>query len=172
MRRGPAKHSPETRAKMSATRTGRRLTDEHKAAIAEGLRKANAYPPKPWMTPARKAHLERINRLPRAPRAIEPEAPPALVLATPPSAEELGLPRRSVFFWRWMQAQATHNTVAGRLVAVLPWRTESEVTTEYRMRLAARLNPDLQIDDGTAKAAAEATVAQWREFCEARHAQP
>lgn len=188
MRRGPAKHSPETRAKMSETRKGRKYTPEHKAAIAEGKRRAEANPTKPWMTPARAAYIERMKgqRRPRRATAEAADAPavgpdlaelevpmpvPAprfhLELAAPPTPAEIAATRaQGAFgFHRWMKSQVGHDTVVGRLLAVLPWRFEGPATAQYRLRLAASSHPELQIPDDVAKAAAEATVAQWRDWC-------
>lgn len=186
MRRGPAKHSAETRAKMSATRKGRKHSEEHKAAIAEGRRRAEANPAKPWMTPARAAKIERMKgqKRPRRAAAEAADAPavgpdlaglkaprPAprfhLELAAPPTPAQIAATRaQGAFgFHRWMKSQVGHDTVVGRLLAVLPWRFEGPATAQYRLRLAASSHPELQIPDDVAKAAAEATVAQWRDWC-------
>ena len=189
MRRGPARHSPETRAKMSETRKGRKHTPEHKAAIAEGKRRAEANPAKPWMTPARAAYIERMKGRKRPRRSVAeavdaPAVGPApaefaapvpltaprfhMELAPPPTPAEIAPTRAqgSLGFHRWMKSQADHDTVVGRLLAVLPWRFEGPATAQYRLRLAASAHPELQIPDDVAKAAAEATVAQWRDWCD------
>ncbi len=184
MRRGPETHSAETRAKMSETRKGRKHTPETKAAIAESKRRAEADPAKPWMTPARAAYIERMKGQKRPRRSAAGAAPavgpdpaglevpmPAprfhLELAAPPTSAQIATTRaQGAFgFHRWMKSQVDHDTVVGRLLAVLPWRFEGPATAQYRLRLAASTHPELQIPDDVAKAAAEATVEQWRDWC-------
>jgi hypothetical protein len=171
------KHSEATKAKMSETRKGRVYTPEHRAAIGEGIRRAAALrgpsPTKAALMERRRLKTEAMNaQFAAAADRLREVLPPRITadLAVAPTAEELGSTPARCNFYRWMKAQADHDTVVGRLLAVLPWRFEGETSVGFRLALAARQAPELDISEDIAKLAAEATLEQWRAFKGVPHA--
>ncbi len=142
-------HSPEVRAKISATL--RRKAEERRER-------------RPTAAPVVEA--EPVIKLPRRARRPDPtELPLAREMARIPTRKQLcELPRTSVTIELWARGQTKYDTVAGRLLQRITWPLGGVDNAVDRFRLAARLHPELGIPDEVAAAAADQMLRQWRAF--------
>lgn len=162
-------------AKAESLATARGLPPAAASPRADAPRKVakkQPAPPAPTPPPAPVAALAPPAVPEALPVAVEAVMPPRLTLelATRPTAEDLDSTPQRCNFYRWMKAQTEHDTVVGRLLQVLPWRFESEAAAPFRLKLAARMTPELGITQDVAQAAAEATLDGWRAFKAVHHA--